>query len=183
MNPATETKERPILFSGAMVRAILEGRKTQTRRPIKPQPDWTTRQWESTTVTKAWESGFVDVKCPYGAPGDQLWVRENFAYGTQPKQAFYRVDRLPGHANTLKWRPSIFMPRWASRIMLKITDVRVERLQEISHDDVEAEGASNAVNNENFWPKRWDAIYDKRSFGWETNPWVWVVEFQRLEKS
>ena len=157
--------ERPILFSGPMVRAILEGRKTQTRRVVKEAIDRRTNEqagavhadgsgkgyvaWfpgtgmtaEKTVRAYPGEDGF---KCPYGQPGDRLWVREAFGYercGHAMHVLHYRADdRLTGD-DGYQWKPSIHMPRWASRITLEFTGVRVERLQEISEEDAKAEGA------------------------------------------
>lgn len=155
-------KERPILFSGPMVRAILEGRKTQTRRVVKPQPemveDRTTKPWEGCPATLLRLLEATGRDCPYGQPGDRLWVREAFMYscaGAENERGYddcieYRADFgkkivFPGmpHADDIdcKWRPSIHMPRWASRITLEVTGARVERLQQISETDAQAEGA------------------------------------------
>ena len=142
---------KPILFSGEMVRAILDGRKTQTRRVIKPQPSAGVRR--SVFVLSGLEDGHGrELRCPYGRPGDTLWVRETFGVITQPltgeKSAIYKATHKPEFPNEQlgfdgsKWRPSIFMPKWASRITLKVTAVRVERVQEISNDDAHAEGIS-----------------------------------------
>ena len=131
------SRERPILFSGPMVRAILDGRKTQTRRVVKLG----TRKVDIASYTK-----LLDI-CPYGAPGDRLWVRETFAVDVPgcPGGFSYRADhRDPdgdGPANPMTWRPSIHMPRAVSRILLELTDVRAEPLCEISEDDARAEGA------------------------------------------
>lgn len=188
--------ERPILFSGAMVRALLEGEKTQTRRvigqsPLKP----------------------LNIGCRYGTVGDQLWVREawNLARalrdcegivddeqlwtGPLPKQdpRGKRVfdDWCVGYAadgGPPPWRPSIHMPRWASRITLDVTAVRIERLQHISEDDACAEGCLpiSASPPKGFAARDqfqvlWDSINGKRpGCTWADNPWVWVVEFRRL---
>lgn len=150
-------KERPILFKGDMVNAILDGRKTQTRRVIKPQPF---AQPEKSDDEPIWEVYAGDelsgtIKCPYGQPGDRLWVREtwrqfdasdecdhlDFPCGCpRTGDPVYRATHDDGES---KWKPSIFMPRWASRITLEITDVRVERLQDISEEDAKAEGAQH----------------------------------------
>lgn len=133
-------KSRPILFSGPMVRAILEGRKTQTRRPLKPQP------------ICGDDPNWIRPPCPYGKPGDRLWVRENFLQLMHGKVTDGRVKYCasidPRSTGTPKndgywWRkrPSIHMPRWDSRITLEVTDIRVERLQKISREDAIAEGA------------------------------------------
>jgi hypothetical protein len=159
---------RPILFSAPMVRALLEGRKTQTQRVIKPQPDQATSEFTSAEVSAAWQDGFIDVRCPYGQPGDLLWVRESFSDLTeelgqswerynpgknlyeQGKKPFFwyradgeQPDRGNGTAFDAPWKPSIHMPRWGSRITLEITDVRVQRLNEISEEDALAEGINH----------------------------------------
>jgi len=170
-------KEHPILFTGEMVKAILEGRKTQTRRVIKPQPFDVaqSRRLDNDGLLPTMENPHTPkyIKCPYGKPGDVLWVRESFipctpghqsckirdatyvCYrdGTQKDKASGNVAPWQGPA-TAKWKkgyhkfsPSIHMPRWASRISLTVTDVRVERVQDISSDDARAEG----IGDENEW--------------------------------
>ncbi len=201
-------KERPIIFNSDMVRAILDGRKTQTRRIIKPQPDVTEQELKevgawvegmtlSDHVNSAWQNGFIDVQCPFGVIGDRLWVRETFALALPtafgdivPKvidpenknsSAIFRASFNLRWA--FGWKPSIHMPRWASRINLEITNVRVERLKDISEEDAKAEGCVNSLHlqggrfaNENFaW--LWQSIYGEES--WFANPWVWVIEFDR----
>ena len=151
--------ERPILFSAEMVRAILDDRKTQTRRLMKaqPYPDSivTVEHYHQTVIDRHgdmqpgpeifgahWDDGECGLRCPYGAPGDTLWVRETWAphpHGVMRCGAVYRAD-LDAVPDAGRWRPSIHMPRWASRLTLRITDVRVERLQDISEDDARAEG-------------------------------------------
>lgn len=226
-------KERPILFSTPMVRAIEHGTKTQTRRVITPQ--WPT----CLTTSGYWGCGIaregasyptarhqirsdafhvhtrlgdgrdVFIYCPYGKPGDRLWVRETWAvaHADPPRiLAEQRRDALtyaaewteedlaenkrivravPGLAATYRenrWRPSIHMPRWAARLELEITSVRVERLQDISEEDAQAEGVGSFG-----WPYRptfmslWDRINGERA-AWASNPWVWVVEFKRIEE-
>lgn len=199
----TKHKERPILFSGPMVEAILDGRKTQTRRVIKPQPDWKTSQYTSAFVTEAWQSGFIDVKCPYGDRLDRLWVREAWCRAVDPVtsklngKAHYRADGQEvllddgdGFSTTNKdgsfaspWKPSIHMPRWASRITLEVVEIRVEHLSEITFDSALSEGVDDIT--EEYWVKEWadlwDSINAKRGFGWGTNPWVWVVEFKKVD--
>jgi hypothetical protein len=171
-------KERPILFSGPMVKAILEGRKTQTRRPIKPQPVFIGHPSTPFKTESADPKGII--KCPYGERGTKLWVRERFCYGeivcgdyvapdpeplyiehcdkskkkTIPHQ--YAISNDIG-IEDIKWKPSIHMPRWASRILLEITDIRVERLQDISEEDASAEGCnlqwySDNAGTEDLWP-------------------------------
>lgn len=215
-------KERPILFSGPMVRAILEGRKTMTRRVVK------LRYGADVVVTngQVWKPARVDyasyVDCPYGQVGDQLWVRETFAYsvidpdGLSPEDdpenydIIYRADPerpnggwTDGEGNRINapWRPSIHMPRWASRILLEITGVRVERLHEISEADAQAEGVERVIagvgwrrycdpdSEEVGVPPCGDARRSFRSLwkfingdeSWNANPWVWVVEFKRVQ--
>lgn len=165
--------EHPILFSGAMVRAILDGKKTQTRRVMNPQPDFDRGVWSiAATASRLGfaantEAGFAEgilrsaVRCPYGAVGDTLWVRETWGYAVasldEERLAVYRATiedppRWPSHRppyeEMVVWRPSIHMPRWASRISLRITDVRVERLQECSEEDAIAEGLARSYTQE-----------------------------------
>jgi hypothetical protein len=136
-------KQRPILFSGPMVRAILEGRKTQTRRIVKPQP-----VFENKLGVAFWPDGMgpVDYRlCPYGQDGDRLWVKETFQTGeyaqNEPRGAVYRAtDPDWETCEGWKWKPSIFMPRALSRITLEITGIRVQRLQDISEAAAMAEG-------------------------------------------
>jgi hypothetical protein len=171
-------KERPILFSTPMVQAILEGRKTQTRRVIKPQPE-------------PLEDGFMlplHPDCPYGYIGDRLWVRETFAYH-HTGRLFYKADIPVVCHKNWKWKPPIFMPRSASRITLEITDIRVERLQDITRSDIYAEGLIVPQEHQedykeyllNAWIELWDSINAKKH-PWQSNPYVWVVEFKRIEK-
>lgn len=204
-------KERPILFSGAMVRALLAGDKTQTRRAMKPQPanDIARAEFPNPDVL-GWVSsrrhayGHSTAHIPpYGQPGDRLWVRESFrlcaeADATKPRDtdAAYRVWHeadAPHQPGFGKLRPGMFMPRWASRIMLEVTGVRVQRLQDISADDAKAEGISEFIGG--WWCEHddaeqiagmtpqegyrslWERINGAGS--WEANPWVWVVEFRR----
>lgn len=227
-------KERPILFSGPMVRAILDGCKTQTRR-----------------VVKVGGSDFIDFidgvpyinenagdgcfrsplleYCPYGVPGDRLWVRETHCaknpsgrggpvgyaadgvcgyvdasggfcpHGRIIEAPGYRECFPPAGARTFgiaayggKWRPSIHMPRWASRLTLEVVSVRVDRLRGISENDALAEGYLggrgdlNAAGAEILatrveqFSRSWNALNAKRGYGWDANPWVWVIEFKRL---
>lgn len=200
-------KERPILFSGEMVRAILEGRKTQTRRVIKPQPKGKTdREWIDYLMPKPFEIGM------------RLWLRETWRPWNDPDLYLdcvqYRADmgiikpkisdenignkfheeceetisdQVDGISSP--WHPSIHMPKWASRITLEITNVRVERIQNISEDDAWKEGFPDpeGTNREyqdraSYWFKNlWDSINSKKGFGWDKNPWVWAIEFKRLE--
>lgn len=225
-------KERPILMNAEMVRAVLDGRKTQTRRPVKPQPytiPWRDAYgnadealfWRYAEPREDWPYPRF---CPFGQPGDRLWVRETWQeffddemMPLRPRgprgrlgspdtpdrgsYVFYRADGpVPvqpplGRAN---WRPSIHMPRWASRIALEITDVRVERVQDITEDDAIADAGLEAMIPEHIWyipgedlgttrdpiyafEHVWDACYGKTHHAWTTNPWVWVVEFRRVQ--
>jgi hypothetical protein len=206
-----KVKEKPILFSAPMVRAILDGRKTQTRRTLKIQPaEKETGRWAwIASSTEAGETGkfsysWVDDKgesrtirgressvrlhCPYGAPGDKLWVRESFAVCAD-NNIFYRADGKPDPWDDIKWRPSIHMPRRASRITLQIKSVHVERLNAISESDANAEGVPK--RNQEGWIDGtsmklgttwfrglWETINGAGS--WELNPWVWVVEFKAV---
>lgn len=184
---------KPIIFSGEMVRAILDGHKTQTRRVIKPQFNQT---WGAGVRNQDpdYFSVHVDIKepdgewrwlrCPYGKAGDILWVRETWAH--VDGAIWYAADGIDIPRNDgVKLRPSIHMPRWASRITLEITNVRVERLFDISQEDAKAEGvsieATRTLTHVGAFAITWDAINKKRGYGWEggTNPWLWVVEFRR----
>ncbi len=190
--------ERPIIFSAPMVRALLAGTKTQTRRIIKDQtigyrfsemrPDGAYLEWTGTPCcgTGVWDvpeySGIA--KVPYGQPGDRLWVRETFGHferndTLKPGDTiYYRAD---GQCLEIEpWRPSIHMPRWASRITLEVTGVRVERLQEISEADASAEGAAGHPDGPwHAYRSLWSLINGPGS--WDANPYCWVVEFKRLE--
>lgn len=181
--------EHPIPFSDEMVQAILAGVKTQTRRVINPQPLFS---WNLITT----------VQCPFGYPGDHLWVKETCNIATDKSAVMYRdgggklSPTAPKNSESWvrEWKTlsSRFMPRWASRITLEIVNVRVERLQQISDLDCEAEGIMPATQgdahdwlpDENGWHRTyrqlWNSINAKRGFGWDTNPWVWVIEFRRL---
>jgi hypothetical protein len=194
-----------------MVRAILEGRKTQTRRPIRGATgafwdhsawrpvvrDGAITHWKSADGGSTFGPGSPCPRCPYGAPGDRLWVRETWALATDSCtdycavqfradsaiQAFTvpRVIEHYGERRSLSdgWRPSIFMPRWASRIELEIVNVRLERVQQISEADIQAEGAPSDWGCRHTWfSPLWDTINDKRGYPWDRNPWVWVVEFR-----
>lgn len=242
--------ERGMIFNGEMVRAILDGRKTQTRRIMKPQPEPCPRggHWWPSNVFKTmlhveeemqngkggW-GGLVGDACPFGDVGDRIWVREtwatlgnedgccvdwegNLCKGDERSAArIYRAscEQRPGdyglwsipddaywkpHTKEHKfegaWRPSIHMPRWASRILLEITNVRVERLNAISEEDARAEGiidggclncgepepcgcANPEPDATDAFAYLWQSIYGQES--WNANPWVWVIEFERVE--
>ena len=206
MTTETAIRERPILFSGEMVRAILDGRKTQTRRVLSKQPleiipMKTPGLWTG-LMSRDPNRGVV-FKCKYGRPGDRLWVREAARVTALCGNAAvvqYKADlstinalRIPrSHAGlpTAQERENFysgrFMPRWASRISLEITDVRVERVQEISVNDSRAEGSpwdEHGFRSEHrpWFIETWNSINAKRGFGWDVNPWVWVIEFKRLD--
>ena len=223
---------KPMLFSGEMVRAILDGRKTQTRRPLKPQPRILPFPFDDEVIVHLLPPSS---DCPFGQVGDRLWVRETFCLEYQVEsdqkppftdgrpirwefagmesdpegadsiwiQPHYRAtDPTPelayedsGGEPTVRWKPSIHMPRWASRITLEITDIRIERLQEITEEEAEAEGREPRWSMEE--PKSvreclgsaryafanlWESLYEKKGLGWYANPWVWVIGFRRVEE-
>lgn len=205
-----QTKERPILFTGEMAKAILENKKRQTRRVVK-KPKRSPMSDEM--FFAGLELGVKDraevQNCPYGQPGERLWVKETFApYGDAGALWFkagipeyecarptgkwlnfpYLLGELVAPSNNLKWTPSIFMPRWASRITLEITGVRVERVQDISEEDAKAEGVVSwtlPTGEKVYKPEfslLWKRINDKRpGCSWQDNPWVFVIEFKRIE--
>lgn len=246
MSRQTAIKEKPILFSAPMVRAILDGRKTVTRRIVKLNR-WGTVSIRQDGITYgcyldeklglAWRpfggSGLVaypqdkiESGCPFGAPGDRLWVREKWqsayargCWGTlfAADESFVQgkrqhtngphlnaEDRSPAYPP--KWKPSIHLPRWASRLMLEVVSVRVERLQEITEEDARDEGVGQFVtgaregNPDQYratFRDLWDSLHVKRErgrkthnkahaelakdFSWDANPWVWRIEFRRAE--
>lgn len=205
MSATTAVKERPILFSGPMVRAILEGRKTQTRRAIAT--DW----WRCLDPEDDDDRASAIPQCPYGQPGERLWVREAWdcwaclydrRERTHRALIAYRANgerwidldaetaellqENIRHDSDRKWRPSIHMPRWASRLTLEITRVRVERVQDISEYDAQTEGvtAGDAVwsgSARSAFRELWDSINANRGLAWATNPWVWAIDFRRIE--
>lgn len=204
METITQVKERPILFSGPMIRAILAGTKSQTRRIMKPQPvadarwgggyAWKTKR-QSISVDSLNDSSFCPDMYPYGRPGDRLWVRESWGIvpGHPERKDDMVVYRANGasHSSVERWRPSIHMPRWASRLTLEITDVRVERLQEISAGDCLREGIRldhsplwdklppSETDDYNAYRDLWERINGPGS--WERNDFVWVISFKRVE--
>lgn len=213
-------KDRPILFSAQMVRAILAGTKTQTRRPVKsditgPNPpgayyDWRDKKTGKWVAAHGAPFKFADCNaaslCPYGQPGDRLWVREAWrtcveSDATAPRDmdAAYRVwfeADAPHQPGAGRVRASMHMPRWASRITLEIADVRVERLTSISEAEARSEGASfhngGEVGHSGWRHDHGDVHADARSSfarlwesingpgSWDANPWVWVVKFRRV---
>lgn len=200
----SQPKTRPILFSTEMVRAILDGRKTQTRRRIKHVPTGTARIWhdgaEWNIENAAGSLWLGALNCPYGKRGDRLYVRETWAL------AQYDFDHIadvyiyladfgmdPVYWN---WKPSIYMPRAAARLILEITDIRAERLQDICEDDAIAEGVEKIAGKEtyrNYCNESSDFLLAQSSYeslwekingpgNWDSNPWVWVITFQKIEK-
>ena len=204
---------KPILFNTEMVRAIMDGRKTCTRRIVKDDiPD--DAMWGYTAFTSkgyiscrgVYADGYGEgfYKLPY-QPGDLLYVRETWQYlyeldGNEQviedtgKYYYAATDIIPFDTyvdeNGVKhdhapWRPSIHMPKEAARIWLKVTDVRVERLQDMTDDDAEAEGCFDYTSTALGFPDVWDSTIKKSDldrYGWDANPWVWVIEFERCEK-
>ncbi len=231
MTTDSTPRERPILFTGEMVRAILAGRKTQTRRPVKPQPEGQPApltSWSrslahacrdilpdaeavlehAATLTgrvfpfRSEYGGLSSPACPYGAPGDRLWVRETWQQvSATPLPArggpawpgigdrvcgpsrwnpacriIWRADgEMPGEE---RWRSSIHMPRWASRLTLEVTEVRVERVQAITEEDAAREG----VERREHFCRAWSEMYRACPFVFDADPWVWVVSFQRARR-
>ncbi len=195
-------KERPILFNGEMVRAILDGRKTMTRRPVKPQPG-------PLGIHPAMRVQMAE-NPPLGTIGDRLWVRETwrchggreYEYQKHQPSIRYRADAEPVEAVCNEWTPSIHMPRWASRITLEITGVRVERVQEMEGMDAASSDALkegvHRIHHEggNYYysafrnqpdPKNWTdpclafkELWQSIYTNWDANPWVWVYEFRRV---
>ena len=204
MNTMDKMKERPILFSGAMVRAILNGKKTQTRRVIKNQKlgygaPKSFAAYEVETSNGAILFGFENDDntwiCPYGKVGDRLWVRETFGHnGCMNCHTHYKADepnwKDKSQNPIARWYPSIHMPRWASRITLQITGIRVERLCSITNADAHHEGvdpipeygSSSGATPSVVWNYRdpffnlWKEIHGKESL--KINPWVWVIDFK-----
>jgi len=172
--------ERPIAFAAPMVRALLAGRKTQTRRVIMPQSRRVNARGDAPA-------------CRHGAPGERLWVRERFAYRQQlvdrdaPADGAIVYAADPGAARyngSRAWRQSRYMPRGASRILLEITACRAERVNRITRSDAIAEGfdpSSGRVDDPVVWFRElWEQLNADGAFGWGANPWVWVIEFELL---
>lgn len=193
--------ERGMIFNGEMVRALLDGRKTQTRRIVKLSHEHGMKN--PVVRGKKGEISYVGCRlaamlCPFGQPGDHIWVREAFRvmgcvtdvarlmYKASERNSFTEATRTVPVASctkkpSQKWTPSIHMPRWASRITLEITDVRVERLNSISETDARAEGISGSIARDVIaaYASLWRSIYGAES--WEADPWIWVIEFRRFE--
>ena len=212
------SRELPVLFNGEMVRAILDGRKVQTRRPVKPQPAEHLEaphrlgdcRWVVTDNDPPHRLVDFDLRCPLGAVGDRLYVRETWALHRETFEGQgsgytlqFRADSAtrevlfdgrvipagdpkdtprpwPATAVNMGWRPSIHMPKWAARIWLEVTDVRVHRIDSISMADVNAEGFEACEQFEGCFRQTWDAIYKPQGFGWDANPWCWAVTFRVL---
>lgn len=157
-------KERPIIFKAAMVQAILEGRKSQTRRVVKPQPPPRACAYVSDAKEMCWIHPTIKdhrLTCPYGAPGDRLWAKEAFAPSLDKNGIVYRAD---DESLEVKWKPSIYMPRAASRITLEITNVRVERVQDISEADAEKEGLTfQQIGKDPFQPNICRTCHEHRN--------------------
>lgn len=190
----------PILFNTDMVRAILDGRKTVTRRVIKPQPIYNIHDgfnWKGyaygNSLPPSVEGAAYNFQCaaPY-QPGDILYVRETWCLRYDGEKYFYKADKnTPREEKRLidydhvSWHPSIHMPKEAARIWLKVTDVRVERLQDITEEQAEKEGCNDYTSTALGLCYLWDSTLKKSDFdrySWDTNPWVWVIEFERCEK-
>jgi hypothetical protein len=197
------SKERCIIFSAPMVRAILEGRKSMTRRIVKPQST-IPRDWQEGGWAKEVKDAVIRSRCPYGVPGDRLWVRETFlVVGEYPKD--YRIvysasNDGPDAWLSPSWKPPIFMPRWASRITLEVAGVKVERVRDISEGDAKAEGVEILYRPSGepvygspkcgeippYWHSAarnafellWQSIHGPGS--WERNDWVWCLEFRKV---
>lgn len=228
-----ERKERPIIFNTEMVKAILDGRKVQTRRVIKPSIKSEVFVCHQTKSHIIINDGGNDVKCPYGKPGDLLYVRETWMpaswsgdgddwcihykangpsgqiiphlFDDERKELDFWIkisDELreagcPEHEGYfedptayLNWKPSIFMPKTAARIWLEVNNVRVQRVQDITTKDIMAEGLSSKYREfdaecdlNSQWCQLWDSINKDRGFGWDKNPWVWVVDFRVISKT
>lgn len=200
-------KETGLIYNSEMVLATIEERKWQTRRLVKPQPRvvLACHPDASLTTNLLFRKGDGRIHCPYGRTGDRLWVRETWAahgmYDDLPPSKarseradlqasdnrWFRADGvcapsqrgLPPGGMRGKWRPSILMPRWASRLTLEITSVRVERLQNISEEDAKAEGCEWLGTWRNGYRILWESLYGPGS--WDSNPWVWVIAFKLLK--
>uniref|UniRef100_A0A6M3LT89 ASCH domain-containing protein n=1 Tax=viral metagenome TaxID=1070528 RepID=A0A6M3LT89_9ZZZZ len=204
--------KRPILFNSKMVSAILEGHKTQTRRVIKPQPDFSGVIYPSLLKWRRFRSkwgafpqnaskGSIPIfayNCPFGKVGDKLYVREKFQLSkgdfastleeelNKKPQVLYYASDSPRYRDKDKWRPSIHMPKWASRITLEITDIRVERLQDIGYTEMKKEGCLpvNCCGGmtetllEEYWIPLWNSVA-KKEYQWNQNPWVFVISFKK----
>lgn len=197
-------KERPIIFSGEMVRAILEGRKTQTRRAIKPQPPkghwWAETEGDMQLAAIYYPGERGRSGCPYGVPGDRLWVREAWQHcprcgGINWRACGNENGTVCQHCDeslSIRWKSPIHMFKDYARIWLEITGVRMERLQDITMGQIAAEGVSFDWCEVRPYPEKvmlqrkafrelWNSLNAKRGYGWEANPWVWAVQFETAE--
>jgi len=187
---------KPILFNTEMVKAILDGRKTTTRRVIKPQPVKFVEVSNGLLAGCRCDNLYPDyggrlIKCPY-EKGDILYVRETFCSAYDGEAYFYFADKCTNREqkklldyDDVCWRPSIHMPKEAARIFLKVTEVRAERLQDITDDGAEKEGCNDATSTAMGFPFVWDTTVKKSDlskYDWAANPWVWVISFERCEK-
>ena len=228
-------RERQLLMSGRNVRAIFAGAKTVTRRPLREQPpaecgihymlgneSWLAPEkraplrhsweaWHGPLFEKRpakWLCGRFDAKCPYGVPGDRLWIRETWrergyigtdrdGVETEAEGYEYRAD-FDDEPPTGRWRPSIFMPRAACRLVVELADIQVERLQEIDEAGAGIEGASlfhaelaerahssgaeyTLPTQREIFRNGWDELNERRGFGWDADPWVWVLTFKKVD--
>lgn len=201
--------ERPIIFSSEMVRAIMDGRKTMTRRIVNPQPPewkWNTSKWSEQCINVRHDKSERPyyVVCPFGKPGDTLWVRESYCpHWFETNKHAFKADwtdlSKESGFDQPKWKPSIHMPRSAARIFLEITDISVERLHGISQKDALAEGVKHVIDKitgycgydyqhggynlmttpYNGFASLWKSIHSEES--WASNPWVWVIKFKSNE--
>lgn len=219
----TATKERGIMFSGPMVRGILDDRKTQTRRVLRPQPPSDARKIKHLAFNVWGYAEMVgypsqeihqEIKCPYGVVGDRLWVRETWQVYHKASEnewsvltptgktdrdgkVFYRATMKepdPDKHGRLVWRSAMLMPRWAARIVLEITEIRVQRLKKIDGFDARDEGFPEETpdylvqhygygrRTRKWFRELWDSINADRGFGWKTNPWVWAITFKKITK-
>jgi hypothetical protein len=197
-------RERPILFNGEMVRAILDGRKVQTRRPVKDKTSvaatlFLDSEERNGTIDDRYTVDFAERHSPFGQPGTKLWVRETIEDVDGDNWWFYRADNASvkmveeeynktGHPKTI---PSIHMPRWASRITLEVKRVWVERVQDSTMDDLVSEGirCDGSHNMGEFCSKMirefrdlWNSIYAAKGYGWDKNPWIWACEFEVIHE-
>jgi len=202
-------KETPIIFSTEMVKAILEKRKTMMRRVIKPNFEATgcknsdivhncNTEYQGAHMFEIWHPDNkitplpLMIRCPYGQVGARLWLKETWWCPQRGLPVTYKANLEPYQADKQIWKSSIFMPRWASRILLEITEIRVERLQKITEEDAWAEGCSPkdtlayrmqaypSWNGKLRFAELWDTLNAKRGYSWTSNPWVWTISFQEI---
>jgi len=218
LREGSKMKTTGIIMSGDHPKLILDGLKTQTRRifstlnkqwkgqqPLEILPMKVSNEWVG-LMQRDPNKGIV-FKCRFGVLGDRLWVRETWAVNPTmdnrtPRDissvafVYYKASARGSPLLIGRWRPSLFMPRWASRILLEITEIRVERLQEITQDDAVAEGMRHPehafkmiaggdveveISPKEQFAELWDSLNAKRGYGWDINPWVWVISFKRID--